>query len=85
MTEKLFVGGYAVRREGKLGSSCMSKLPGDESLHTRGTDLYKCSREGRETTPISLLMIALLLAIRPFAMEKKWMGLESRAFAKVFI
>lgn len=85
MTEKLFVGGYAVRREGKLGSSSMSKLPGDESLHIRRTDLYKYSREGKETAPISLLMIPLLLATCPFAVEKKWMGLESRAFVKVFI
>lgn len=85
MTEKLFVGGYAVRREEKLGSSPMRKLTGDESLRIRGTDLYKCSREGRETAPISLVITPLLSAVCPLAMEKKWMGQQSRAFVKVFI
>lgn len=75
MTERLFVGGYAVRREGKFRSSPRRKLPGDKSLRIRGADLYKYSREGRETASISLVMTPLLLAIWPLAMEMKWMGL----------
>lgn len=51
----------------------------------RGTDLYKYSREGRETAPISLVVAPLSLEIWPLAMEKKWMGAWSRAFVKVFI
>lgn len=35
----------------------------------RGTDLYKYSREGRETAPISLVMAPLSLEIWPLAMD----------------
>jgi len=41
----------------------MRKLPGDESLRIRTADLYKYSKEGRETAPISLVMTSLLLAM----------------------
>lgn len=73
MTEKLFVGGYAVRREGKLGHSPMRKLPGNESLCIRGINKY--SREGERMAPISLLMTPVLSAIWLLAGEKKWMEL----------
>lgn len=51
----------------------------------RRIDLYKYSREGRETAPHSLVMAPLSLETWPLAMEKKWMGLWSRCFVKDFI
>lgn len=73
MTEKLFVGGFAVRKEGKLGRSPLRKLPGNESLCIRGINKY--SGEGEGMAPVSLVMTPVLLAIRLLAREKKWMEL----------